>query len=178
MEYPVKSYILWIGLSNLGILKVGAWEGRKKLINRRSECTVFACAIKGTIFSWACKCLIQISLSTSYKWGHNFLVFYRFLAHHRCRQYFKQFRNISSWYVLFPFFVFWYNYCVAARRNKMWIRTESIIELVAFVQYFYLIDIAKILNSPRTCKKRCAKNAPNFTLLGLFFIKLSKYCHL
>ena len=45
----MKSYILWIGLSNLGILKVGAWEGRKK--NRRSECTVFACAIKGTIFS-------------------------------------------------------------------------------------------------------------------------------
>ena len=146
MEYPVKSYILWIGLSNLGILKVGAWEGRKKL-NRRSECTVFACAIKGTIFSWACKCLIQISLSTSYKWGHNFLVFYRFLAHHRCRQYFKQFRNISSWYVLFPSRL-WCNYCYASNKTC---KTESFKRIRALCNT-NSIGIAKIVNLSKDLK--------------------------
>lgn len=95
------------------------------------------------------------------------LVFLQFSGTSSCRQqrHFKQFRNISSWYVLFPSRL-WCNYCYASNKTC---KTESFKRIRALC-ITNSIGIAKIVNLSKDLKTNVPKmhqgfikSCPHFT---------------
>ena len=82
------------------------------------------------------------------------LVFLQFSGTSSCRQqrHFKQFRNISSWYVLFPSRL-WCNYCYASNKTC---KTESFKRIRALC-ITNSIGIAKIVNLSKDLKTNVPK---------------------
>ena len=70
----------------------------------------------------------------------------------RRQRYFKQFRNISSWYVLFPSRL-WCNYCYASNKTC---KTESFKRIRALCNT-NSIGIAKIVNLSKDLKTNVPK---------------------